>query len=191
MPLIDILKETFKLWKYSHDELILIEKFLHSKKINDQFYRRLFVRSIFTIFESQLKVLREIVKIDVTINKSDINFEELVILKEKKVFLDKSGKPKSKDEYYSFEPSFKFTLNLFAKTFNSPLIDFGNSSFESLMKLYKRRNDITHPKSDRKTIISDKEIIESIAMTKWFMGIMSTYNNIIINWLKENKDSLK
>lgn len=191
MSLIIIIKEAFILWNHSHDELILIEKFLHEDKINDQFYRRLFLRSVFTIIETQLQVLKKIIKIDHTINIPDSNLEEMTILNGKKVFLDNKGNAKSKDEFHSFEPSFRFTLNLFSKTFNSPLIDYGNSSYESLIKLLKRRNDLTHPKSSKNLIISDSEIIESVAMTKWFMGIMSQYNIIIIKWLRENQVKFK
>lgn len=88
-----------------------------------------------------------------------------------------------KDEFQSFEPSLRFTLNTFANIFGSALPDYGNSNFEKLKKLSKRRNDVTHPKSVIELIISDQEVKDTFSMFSWFIQTHGNLNKKFIEWL--------
>jgi hypothetical protein len=182
------LEETMRLWQSTITELKKLEDFLSIDRINDQFYRRLFIRCVFSIIESYLYVTKELIKIKITIDSSDsisLSWEELVILNEKKVFLDNQGKVKTKEEYQRFDTSLKFTLNTFANIFGMGLPDYGDNKFQTLITLSTRRNDITHPKSLSQLVIKDQEMKDTVEVFRWFMDTHSRINEKFIRWLSE------
>jgi hypothetical protein len=77
----------------------------------------------------------------------------------------------------------RFTLNIFAKVFGSTLPNYGDSNFEKLKKLSRRRNEITHPKSLEQLTISDQEIKDTISMFSWFMQTHGFINIKFSEWL--------
>ncbi len=178
------LELTLKLWYSTITELEGMQDFLTIEKINNQFYRRLFIRNVFSIIETYLYVTKELIKNKLVIDKtSEISWSDLAILNEKKVVLDTQGNVHVKDDFQKFEPSLRFTLNTFANVFGSTLPNYGDSSFEKLKKLSKRRNDITHPKSLEELIISDQEIKDTILMFSWFMQTHGIINSKFLEWL--------
>jgi len=181
--------DTFKLLDLAKDDLDKLGTFLVIEKINDQFYRRLFLRNIYSVIEIFLSVTKEILKIKVSIEglNDNVSWTELVILNEKKVFLDDKGKVKTKNDFQNFEQSFRFTLNTFAKTFNCESPDYSSENYQYLIKLSKRRNDITHPRVLKDQIITDQELQETVVMMAWFVEIQGRYKNEIINWLNDIK----
>jgi len=166
------IKETMNLWFSAIQELEAVQTFLDGNKINEQFYRRLFIRNVFSIIETYLYITKELVKIKLDIDgfgKNQTSWEEVSILHEKRAVLNKTGKIETKDEFQSFIPTLRFSLTIFANVFNSKLPDFGNHNFEKLIHLSKRRNDITHPKSSADLIITSQEISDTVHMFAWFM----------------------
>ncbi len=184
------LKAKLYLRKMVLDELNELNKFLTIDKINEQFYRRLFVRDIYSIIETYLHVCKELIKIKLVEDESQnshISWQELVILNEQKVFLSNSGEVKTKEEYQNFESSLRFSFNLFSKEFNTPSPDYGNNDFEKLIRLSKRRNAVTHPKSDRDMIITDQEIKEVVSALKWFMQAHNEIDKGFLKWIETRK----
>lgn len=178
------LQLTFKLWHSTISELESMQDFFTVQKINNQFYRRAFIRNVFSIIETYLYVTKELIKNKLIIDKtSEITWADLAILNEKKAFLDTQGKVNIKDDFQKFEPSLKFTLNTFANIFDSVLPNYGDSNFEKLKKLSKRRNDITHPKSLENLNVSDQEIEDTISMFSWFIKTHSTINSKFLEWI--------
>lgn len=175
--------QTFKLWGFIIEELEKTKIFLQYENINDPFYRRLLLRNIFSIIETYLFVTREIIKIKIDFDgkNAQVPWWELAILNEQKTALDDQGNAKTLDDFQKFIPSLKFTLNLFAKIFDSEFPKYGDNNFEKLVKLSKRRNDVTHPKSLDQLLISDQEIKDIISMFGWFV---QTHNSVSLNFLK-------
>lgn len=179
------IEDVLKLWSSTIDDLNTLQSFLSIEKINDQFYRRLFLRSIFSIIETYLYITKEVVKIKLSVegnSNNEILWSELVILNEKQVLLDEQGKVKTKDIFQKFGPSLRFSLDIFANVFGSNLPDYGDKKFELLTTLNKRRNDITHPKSSNELIITDQEIKDSISMFGWFIETHNKMNKDFIEW---------
>jgi len=182
------LEVTMKLWQSTITELKRLEDFLSAERINDQFYRRLFIRSVFSIIETYLHVIKELLKIKLTIDKPQeiqMTWSELIVLNEKKVFLDNNGKVKTKDEFQKFVPSLRFTLNMYSYMFDMKLPDYGDKNFQNLITLSKRRNNITHPKSPSQLIIKDQEMKDTVALFRWFMETHNAINKKYIQWMKE------
>lgn len=82
------LEVTLKLWDSTVKEVEQMQDFITIEKLNDQFYRRLFLRNIFSIIETYLFLTKEIIKSKLVIDKnsSNLSWEALVILNEKKFF---------------------------------------------------------------------------------------------------------
>jgi hypothetical protein len=72
-------------------ELNELQQFLDIKYLNNQFYRRLLVRNVFSIIESYLFITRELIKLKALKHDngdSKLTLEELSILNGKSVALD-------------------------------------------------------------------------------------------------------
>ncbi len=178
------LETTLKLWHSIVIELDKMKDFLTVEKINDQFYRRLLLRNIFSIIETYIFVTRELVKNRLIIEKDSnkISWLDLAALNEKKVILDAEGNTEVRDDFQKFEPSLRFTLNVFAKVFGSNLPNYGDSNFEKLKRLSKRRNQITHPKSIEQLIISDQEVKDVVSMFVWFTQTHTLLSAKFLEW---------
>jgi|GEM_PF-2340013 len=180
------LETTLKLLQSTMNELEKMKDFLNIQKINDQFYRRLFLRNTFSIIETYIFVTKELIKNKLVIDKNSnqISWSDLTALNEKKVMLDDQGKVKVRDDFQKFEPSLRFTLNLFAKVFNSTAPNYSDNNFQKLISLHKRRNDITHPKSVEELTITDQEVKDTISMFAWFMQTHTMINTKFLEWIK-------
>lgn len=168
---------TYELWKLSVQDLKDLQQFFDSKYLNQQFYRKILVRNIFSIIETYLFVTRELIKLAVTTNqnsqKSQLSYEELVILNAKAVTLTNKGEINTREVFYSFEPSLMFTFNCFSKVFNVDKPEYRDINFKKLQKMVKRRNDLTHPKSIEKQIVSNEEIHDLVNGFEWFIATHS------------------
>jgi len=185
-PIKHHLEETMILWHSTITELGRLNEFLSMDKINDQFYRRLFLRCVFSIIETYVHLTKELIKVKITLDNNQsiqLTWEELVILNEKKVFLETNGKVKTKEEFQRFEASLRFTLNTFSKIFELELPNYEDGSFHKLIILSARRNDITHPKSPSKLIIKDNEIGDIVEVLRWFISAHNSINQKYIQWM--------
>lgn len=184
------LYNTLKLMGVTINEMNELQTFLSLEKINNQFYRRLFLKSVFSIIETYIHILKEIVKIKIVTTSNsliNIDWQDLVILNEQKITLDNQGKIKTSSEFQKFEPSFRFTINIYEKSFNTKLLDFNDDNFNKLKLLSIRRNDITHPKSFEKLTITDQEFKDIIRVFAWFMQFNKKMNenDQFIKWIKK------
>lgn len=144
----DKLSATLKLWQLALDDLEGMKDLLPIEKINNQYFRRLIVRNLFSVIECFLSVSRELILVKAVYDKNNqlLSWEELAILNMESIFLDSDGKLKKRENIQSFVPLLKFTLTLMGKAFNEQIPNFGDQNFQKLVALYKRRNAITHPK---------------------------------------------
>jgi len=171
----------------ANEDLIKLQSFLDTERINDQFYRRLFLRNVYSVIETYLHVTKEIIKFKITvegIDKNDLSWQEIVILNEKKVILDNKGNAKTVDEFHNFEQSLKFTFNAYAKVFNANKPDYSDNKYRIFINLSKRRNDITHPKSIENLRITDQEMRDIISALEWFLSVNNVLRSESTNWVK-------
>ncbi|WP_148228910.1 hypothetical protein [Cellulophaga lytica] len=183
------LLETSSLFKYTVEEMERISRnLLTDNNINDQFYRRLIIRNIFSIIETYIHITKKIIKIFLAVEESSnnsISWPELIILNEKRAFLDNKGNVKLRDEFQSFESSLRFTLNLYSQLFKLNKPNYGDKRFQKLIELSKRRNHITHPKKRFELDISKEEIIDLMSGFYWFMDLNNQIQNSFNSWLRK------
>lgn len=162
-------------------------RFMIGDGLNDPLYRRILIRNVFSIIESFLFILRELIKIKLEVdgNKGELTWAEQFLLEEKRATLNGQGKVVLKDEYQNFIPSFRFTMVSFAKVFGSNPPDFGDSHFEKLQALAKRRNDVTHPKHYLDVAITNDEMKDLIHTFNWFMSVRSKVDEPFYEWLSK------
>lgn len=184
MDIKENLKQTLQLWHSTMSELEGIETFLQVEKINDQFYRRLIIRGLFSVIETYLNVTKEIIKLKLVIEPTaKVKWEELAILNGKSLRLDEKGRVNTIDEFYKFESNLRFTLNLFASVFDSEQPEYGVADFLKLKNLIKKRNELTHPKSINHLTVSDCEINDTVSAFFWFFKTHNQTNKKFVEWL--------
>ena len=166
----------------SGDELKELEIFFNAEFINKHFYRRILVRNIYSVIESDLFVVRECLKMKVRIDNINLSQDEFFVLEEKDVLLNKNGTIKRTDKFFKFEHLMRFTINMSTKIFEVERPDFGDSRYESLMKMSKRRNEITHPKDHEKQFISKEEIPLLLSGLNWFMEYRKNTLENVAKW---------
>lgn len=192
MTIKERLEATLKLWHSLIEELSAIGNFLHHDRINEQFYRRLLIRSIISVIETYLNVTNEIIKIKVVTDpNTQLSWEELAILNEKSAKLDDNGKVRVIDDFHRFEPRLKFTLGKFAEMFQAESPNFRTSEFDKLRSLIKKRNQLTHPQSLEHLFVTDDEVRNIIEAFTWFFGVHSKTNIKFIEWLANRYPGLE
>jgi len=166
------LQELARLWLVNIEEVKSMGSFFTIDNINDNFQRKIMVRNFFAVVEGYLYVTRELIKLILIKNKNinyGITFHEMIALNGKAVSLDKTGQAIGKDTFYPFEANLPFTLNCFAKILETPKPDYSDNGYAKLIRMSKRRNDITHPKSAGLQIITDNEIKDILLGLGWFI----------------------
>lgn len=183
------LLETLSLFKYTIEEMEGMNKNLFTdNNLNNQFYRRLIMRNIFSMIETYTHITKKMIKTFLVLEKANnisVGWPELIILNEKKVFLDNKGNIKLKDEFQSFESNLRFTLNIYSRLFKLNKPNYGDIRFQKLMELSKRRNHITHPKKRIELDISNEEIIDLMNVFNWFMDTNTGIQNSFSAWLEK------
>lgn len=183
------LLETQLLINFTIEEMKTTVKDLFSEnKINNGFYRRIIIKNTFSIIETYVHIVKRTIKLYLMLEeptKISLDWTELIILHEKKVYLGSNGRIKEKDEFQKFEPNLRFTLNTFSKIFKIDEPEYGNVEFQKLMELSKRRNEITHPKKLNDLNITKDEFSGLMKSFEWFMKINNRILNSYSIWLKE------
>jgi hypothetical protein len=186
----DKLTEVLRLYAFTVTEIKDMQAFLNHDKINTQFYRRLFLRNVFSVIETRLYVNRQLVLIKQTIDGESISPKERLLLEEKKIISDATGVKKTVEGFQDFISSFKFSLKIFAKEFNSSPPDFSDSNFDKLVIYANRRNNITHPKNHQELEITNDETMGFNHMFFWVYKILDKSEEGFQKWLTETWSKL-
>lgn len=186
----DKLTEILRLYAFTVAEIMEMQTFLDQDKINTQFYRRLFLRNVFSVIETRLYVNRQLVLIKQKIDGEEISPQDRLLLEEKKIVEDATGAEKIVDAFQDFISSFKFSLKIFAKQFKSTPPDFSDSNFAQLIIYVNRRNDITHPKNHLDLVITNDETMGFNQTFFWVHEVLNKADEGFQKWLKETWPNL-
>ena len=165
-------KDVAQLWVMNIEELKRLSTYFQEDMINDNFHRKNMVRNLFSVIEGYLFMTRELIKLIIIYNpitNYGITFHEIIALHGKAISIDKNGQVVGKETFHPFESTLRFTLNCFAKMFKSPQPNYGDNGYAKLIRLSKRRNDLTHPKSAALQIVSDDEMKDLALGLEWFI----------------------
>ncbi|KUJ51825.1 hypothetical protein [Chryseobacterium sp. JAH] len=156
---------------------------LLSKNRNSQFYRRVYIRSLFAYVEGSIWVMKQVCLKAKSIDgiQRKINISEYSILTEESYELKGNGDIKTGSKAINILDNIKFTFKTINKLFNGNL-DFGvgSTNWEKLIIAKNVRNRITHPKNEKDMIISDDEILICEEVCSWFNILIHDCFNLFI-----------
>jgi hypothetical protein len=153
------------------DDVALCDRTLRNAP-DDQFWRRIYVRSVFVLIEACSYGLKRIALHRHSVFDISFSPSELALLREEKHGLNDKGEVYTQDNFFQkFLPNFKFAVRSFAKSHG---VTFElNASSVPLKEFENLRNRITHPKKLAELAISDSEITKTDAVAIWFSQALS------------------
>lgn len=174
---------------------LLLEDAAESEKMltdqrDSQFFRRIYVRSVFTTIEGGIWVLKQVClkanSIDGT--KRKITISEYIILTEKSYDLKGNGNVRVTSKTINLLDNIKYTFKTINTLFEGEInIGVGNQSWERLIIAKNIRNRITHPKNETDLNISDEEILICEAVSSWFSYLVYECFMLFLKAEKKNK----
>ncbi|XSG76760.1 hypothetical protein ACP8Y2_07080 [Herpetosiphon llansteffanensis] len=143
-----------------------------------QFLYRSFIRALFSWIEGVIYLMKNFtVEFDGAMNEK-IPSDEMYILKEKDLKVDKDGKVFSDQRFIKLEYNILFSIKWYSYVYNIDYsIDKGVKEWEIFKKSISIRNRITHPKSIEDIIISDNDIKNIIKVKEWFLNMLIFLEN--------------
>lgn len=151
-------------------------KFEELKK-RDSVYRRLYIRTLFTLIEGVSHRLRQIILAMHEERRIRLTPSEYMLLTETVVTLDNQGKIDEREATQPFVKMLKFTLKILGKhtkqvaKVNRLLSD---AEFKKIIDAVKVRNRLTHPKKLEDLYVAWGEFQDGIDAQKWFENCLST-----------------
>lgn len=146
------------------------EKFLAENK-ESQFFRRLYIRSVFAYIEGSIWVLKQVCLNAKSADgeKRKISIAEYSILTEESYDLKGNGNIKTVTKNLNLLDNIKFTFKTINELFKGKIeLGVGTKSWDNLITAKKIRNRITHPKSEKEMVVHDNEIELCENVCSWF-----------------------
>jgi len=189
---INNIEESKKIRDSFIEEIIEVSK-KYKEKPNKQYWRRIYVRTVFAFIESECFGIKQFtLKL---INKSTLESQfspgEIFLLKEKTFNLNNKGKIEEKNLHLKTESNLKFTFNSAAKLtfdFNLNVSDVGWESFKKALEI---RHRVTHPKKLASLIISDKEMNITKKALDWFLDSVGMLYDARMKYLENRSKNLR
>ena len=161
------------------------------EKDDNQFTRRAYVRSMFSIIEGSIWVLKQTI-LQATVPKGRIvkmSVAEYSLLSDRSYDLKSNGIIQEKVKYLKLPDNLVFTFGLLAKYFGAEFnLGIGEVEWENFRKAQVIRDRITHPKAPAEFNISDAEIAICRATSTWFNKLIAAFfDRLKLNAKKINK----
>jgi hypothetical protein len=158
---------------------------------DSQFYRRLYVRSVFAYIEGSIWILKQVCLKAKSIegHYRKISIPEYSILIEESYDLKNNGDIKKVSMYVNLFDNIKFTFKTINKLFKGDInLGIGTSSWDKLILAKKIRNRINHPKNETDMIISDEEISACEEASGWFDDLVMDCFTLFMNSSNRKKE---
>ncbi|NIQ15713.1 MAG: hypothetical protein GTO02_15335 [Candidatus Dadabacteria bacterium] len=129
----------------------------------NQYERRIFVRNLFTTFETYIELLKseliDALDYEYSNHKYKPDIGEILILEKRKFNVGKTGEYKESNLKLSLEQKIKFTLNLYCKIYIDDKDRWKSiDQYDNFWKALEIRNRVVHPKTISDYDISDDEL---------------------------------
>jgi len=157
------------MWMALHNELAMIKNGRIPKSHLDQ--KRIFLKTFTTMVEGVSFNLRQLLLKLNADDKIKVTLAEQVILSETAYRLKDNGLPEANLQFYDAVRMFKFTWKTFAKYHERTKVmekHLGNSGFQCMLAVMKKRNRVTHPKAADDILISKEEWGQLRLAYDWF-----------------------
>lgn len=166
-PLFDSFDKQFELFNALKNDAIFVNNLLKQDS-NNQYLRRIFIKTTFSVIEGYLNVLNQSVldlhkyeKIQLT--KQEIEqLEEIQERKDKKI-------PK----FMPFNKKVRFSLETYARKVGEfeYLIDINTAEWKNFEASILIRHRLTHPHKTEDLIIGEEELGIMLDASKWFLDV--------------------
>ena len=169
-----------QLQKSNHTELIEVlnrdvqQLILEYNESPSQIKRRGLIRAIFAYIEGNIfKIKEEIVIKECHKRKPILDIEEIILLKEKSLYIDNKGKVKSSAKYSELSANIRFTLNCYAKSMQiNHVLNLNRLEWKCIIESIAVRNRITHPKNASELEVSENELVKAFISYMYFKKVI-------------------
>ena len=160
------------------------------EKDDNQFTRRAYVRSMFSIIEGSIWVLKQTI-LHATAPKGHIikmSVAEYSLLSDRSYDLKNNGAIQEKVKHLKLPDNLVFTFGLLTKYFGAKFdLGIGTVKWENFIKAQAIRDRITHPKAPAEFKVSDAEIAICQATSTWFNSLIAAFFDRLKFNAKKNK----
>lgn len=151
---------------------------------DNQFTRRAYVRSLFSLIEGSIWVLKQTVLHAPASNGNvkRISAAEYALLSDKTYDLKSNGQPKEQVKFLKLPENFRFTFSVLEKYFKTELdLGVGTTDWNNFLEAQTIRNRITHPKASFEFEVTDSEIIICKETCSWFNELIAVFFNGLVS----------
>lgn len=150
---------------------------IHEDQENEQFWRRTYIRTIFSLFEGIIHMLRQIAIEPCYVGEeTGLSHYEISALKGETYKISGRGKIMPKAYYYNISKGIMLiNRSLRKRRIITEEIDPHGEAWEAFNHAVRTRNRITHPKKESDLLITEAEFEEFQSVTKWFIQLINTY----------------
>lgn len=127
--------------------------------------RRMYIRVLVTVIESSIARIRD----EILEKASELEDGERSVLRDIVYELDDAGRVKERPLHAKLAASIKFSIASYCKVHKLEFLpDYAGTGWQSMLRLIKIRNRLTHPKSISDLVVSDEELGVSDQAEVWF-----------------------
>lgn len=160
-------------------ECIKIKQQLDGKPLTQEGYAELgfwyrgHARALLTFVEGLLYVMRQLISHAEERGEIQLDRGESHLIREKEYFIQ-SDKIQERPKFSQLTDTIRLTLRLFPQVFGSTYqVNYNDNGWAQFQRLVKMRNDLTHPKSAKASMLQP-ELANTIRdAAVWFFGCVS------------------
>jgi hypothetical protein len=145
---------------------------------DNQFTRRAYVRSLFSLIEGSIWVLKQtVLHCPASHEKGKrLSAAEYVLLTDKAYDLKSNGQPKEQVKFLKLPENIKFTFSTLSKYFKTEFdLGIGSASWNTFLEAQTVRNRIAHPKASHEFEVTDPEISKCKSTYSWFNQLVAAF----------------
>ena len=153
-----------------------LECMTNALKGNNQFWRRMYVRSFFAHVEGvAFRLKQQSLSASERFGIIKLSPDEISIINEESYELTDNAQIKRKPIYSPIDRTIRFAFDIVLKVHGKQLdLNLGNDNrWNCFKESIKIRNRIMHPKNSNDLTISDKELNNILEAVKWFSDTLS------------------
>ena len=165
-------------------DLVNDVKTAKEKLDNQQYSRRVYVRTLFAMIEGVTYAMK-VALFGIGREYCKLEVPDLVVLKGSTFDLDNKGKIQEKPKYFRIPDNLQFTVRSVERVLESRIdLGVGTSDWTNFKKAVKIRNHITHPKNPKDFYISDEDLECIRSVNSWFNNIVEAMIKALTNFFK-------
>lgn len=168
-------------------------KTAEKKLDNQQYSRRVYVRTLFAMIEGvtyAMKLALFVIARNFG-NPGKLNVPDLAMLKGSTFYLNDKGEVQEKEKHFRIQDNLKFTVKSVNRVLGSSIdLGIGTQDWTNFFGTVKIRNNVTHPKNLSDITISDEDLERIRSVNSWFNGIVKEMMGALRKWRQctENSD---